>query len=80
MDAKTEETHRNDFIAADLNQDGFVDASEVRQQYPKLDQTAVSAFFIQTDINEDGLVDLTEYMQAAYDKHAEKTEDLESQN
>ena len=34
---KNEQEHQNDFMAADLNQDGFVDASEVRTQYPKLD-------------------------------------------
>jgi hypothetical protein len=30
LDSEKEITHKNDFIAFDINMDGFVDASEVR--------------------------------------------------
>ena len=60
-----EQEHRNDFIAFDLNQDGFVDASEVRQQFEGLKQQDISAFFIAADKNEDGLISLDEYIHAS---------------
>jgi Ca2+-binding EF-hand superfamily protein len=61
-----EEKHKIDFIAFDFDQNGFIDASEVRKQYDdKVKQQDVSAFFIAADKNEDGLIDLDEYVHAS---------------
>ena len=62
--------HKNDFIAFDLNHDGYVDASEVRQQFEGLRQQDLSAFFIAADKNEDGLISLDEYLHASYKNDA----------
>ena len=48
-ETESELKHKNDFIAFDLNHDGFVDASEVRQQFSNLSQKEISAFFIAAD-------------------------------
>ena len=69
-----EQEHRNDFIAFDLNQDGFVDASEVRQQFEGLKQQDISAFFIAADKNEDGLISLDEYIHASLKQDAGQLE------
>lgn len=66
----SEEQHKADFIAFDRNQDGFIDASEVRSQYENLKQQDISAFFIAADKNEDGLINLDEYIHASL-KHEE---------
>ena len=58
----TEKQHKKDFEAFDENNDGFVDAYEVRQKVGKIDQNAVSVFFIESDKNEDGKVSFEEYM------------------
>ena len=57
--------HEKDFIAFDINQDNFVDASEVRQLHKNLKQEDVTAFFIAADVNEDGLITLEEYVNAS---------------
>ena len=65
-DTQTEEEHRMDFIAFDLDQNGLVDASEVRAQFEgRLKQADISAFFIAADKNEDGLISLEEYLSAS---------------
>ncbi len=61
----TEQDHKNDFISFDLNQDGNVDAQEVRNVYPDISQEDLSAFFIATDKNENGLIDFEEYLHAS---------------
>lgn len=70
--AETQEEleHKNDFIAFDLNHDGFVDASEVRTQFEGLKQQDISAFFIAADKNEDGLISLSEYIHASLKQDA----------
>lgn len=62
---QSELEHKNDFIAFDLNHDGFVDASEVRAQIEGISQKELSAFFIAADKNEDGLISLDEYLNAS---------------
>ena len=62
--------HEKDFIAFDINQDNFVDASEVRQLHKNLKQEDVSAFFIAADVNEDGLITLEEYVNASLAQEA----------
>ena len=57
--------HKNDFMAFDLNHDGFVDASEVRAQFEGIQNKDISAFFIAADKNEDGLISLEEYLHAS---------------
>ena len=65
QDKANEQQHKNDFIAFDLNQDGFVDASEVRSQFRGLKQEDISAFFIAADKDEDGLITFEEYLAAS---------------
>ena len=67
--------HKNDFIAFDLNQDSFVDASEVRRHFEGLSQEDISAFFIASDKDEDGLVTFEEYLAASL-RHDEGNLDL----
>ena len=52
-------------MAFDINQDNFVDASEVRAIHKNLRQEDISAFFIAADINEDGLITVEEYVNAS---------------
>ena len=59
------EQHEKDFLAFDINQDNYVDASEVRQVHKNLRQEDISAFFIAADVNEDGLITLEEYVNAS---------------
>ena len=54
-------------MAYDLNQDGYVDAGEIREKQPNIEQEDVSNYFMLTDSNEDGRISLDEYMQAKYD-------------
>ena len=58
----TEEQHRQDFKAFDINNDGFVDAQEVRVKNPRVSQEDVSLFFMESDKDEDGKVTLDEYL------------------
>ena len=51
----------NDFIDYDLNQDGYIDASEIRTKKPDITQEEVSEFYIKIDANEDGRLTLPEY-------------------
>ena len=51
----------NDFIDYDLNQDGYIDASEIRSKRPDITQEEVSEFYIKIDANEDGRLTLPEY-------------------
>merc|ERR1719382_901356 len=74
-DKGSTDQHKNDFIAFDLNQDGYVDASEVRRHFDGLSQEDVSAFFIASDKNEDGLVTFDEYLAASL-RHDEGSLDL----
>lgn len=62
--------HKNDFIAFDLNHDGYVDASEVRSQFEGISQKDLSAFFIAADKNEDGMISLDEYIHASLKQDA----------
>lgn len=71
-----EEQHRNDFISFDRNQDGSVDAQEVREVYKNLSQEELSAFFIAADANENGLIDFEEYVAASL-QHGDKDLTLE---
>ncbi|CDW84522.1 troponin skeletal muscle [Stylonychia lemnae] len=68
--AKDNEQHKNDFISFDHNQDGNVDAAEVRTVFPQISQEELSAFFIATDKNENGLIDYDEYLHASLE-HAD---------
>ena len=52
-------------MAFDQNQDGQVDAQEVRTAYKDLPQEELSAFFIAADTNENGLIDFDEYVHAS---------------
>jgi Ca2+-binding EF-hand superfamily protein len=62
----SEEQHKMDFMAFDLNQDGMIDASEVRNQFEgNLKQQEVSAFFMAADKNQDGLITLEEYLRSS---------------
>ena len=60
-----DQQHKNDFISFDSNQDGNVDAQEVREVYTSLSQEELSAFFIAADKNENGLIDFEEYVHAS---------------
>ena len=53
--------HKQDFMDYDRNQDGYIDASEVRESHDNLDQADISSFFMECDLNEDGRIDYTEY-------------------
>ncbi len=64
-DKLLEEQHKNDFISFDQNQDGFVDAQEVRDVFKNLSQEELSAFFIAADKNENGVIDFEEYVHAS---------------
>ena len=68
--------HKNDFISFDSNQDGNVDAQEVRIVFPHIKQEELSAFFIAADKNENGLIDFDEYMHASLE-HADGNLNLE---
>ena len=57
--------HKNDFMSFDVNQDGFVDAAEVKSQFPTIGPEDLSAFFISADKDEDGLISLNEYLKAS---------------
>jgi Ca2+-binding EF-hand superfamily protein len=76
QDKSSEQQHKNDFIAFDLNQDSFVDASEVRSQFRGLKQEDISAFFIAADKDEDGLITFEEYLAASL-RHDEGELDLD---
>lgn len=76
QDKSSEQQHKNDFIAFDLNQDAFVDASEVRSQFRGLKQEDISAFFIAADKDEDGLITFEEYLAASL-RHDEGELDLD---
>ena len=71
-----DEQHKNDFISFDVNQDGTVDAQEVRDAFKELSQEDLSAFFIAADANENGLIDFEEYSHASL-KHGDKDLSLE---
>ena len=45
----------------DLNNDGYIDASEIREKKPDIDVKSLSIFFWQHDTNEDGRISLKEY-------------------
>ena len=64
--------HEKDFLAFDINQDNFIDASEVRNVHKHLRQEDISAFFIAADKNEDGLITLDEYVQASLSQEADE--------
>ena len=59
------ETHRKDFVQFDLNNDGNVDAFEIREVVPTIGQQEITTFFIVADKNENGLIDFDEYMHAS---------------
>ena len=61
----SEAEHRRDFLSFDENRDNFVDAFEVRKQFPSVTAEDLSAFFIAADKNEDGLISFDEYMKAS---------------
>ena len=48
-----------------MNNDNFIDAWEVKQQYPYISNEDLSAFFIATDKDEDGLISFNEYVKAS---------------
>ena len=68
--------HTYDFTVMDLNQDGFLDAIEVKEFYGKrgiyFSNEDLSAFFIAADKDEDGLINKEEYIYTSllYDNHA----------
>ena len=62
-------------MSFDQNQDNFVDAAEVRAQFPQISAEDLSSFFIASDKNEDGLISFSEYMQASL-AHEEGNLDL----
>ena len=59
-----------------MNQDGQVDAQEVRTVFKDLSQEDLSAFFIAADKNENGLIDYDEYVHASL-THGDKDLTLE---
>eukprot|EP00356_Strombidium_inclinatum_P001967 CAMPEP_0170479202 /NCGR_PEP_ID=MMETSP0208-20121228/519_1 /TAXON_ID=197538 /ORGANISM="Strombidium inclinatum, Strain S3" /LENGTH=96 /DNA_ID=CAMNT_0010751555 /DNA_START=24 /DNA_END=314 /DNA_ORIENTATION=+ len=61
----SQQEHENDFMSFDANNDKFVDAAEVRSQFPQISAEDLSAFFIASDKNEDGLISFEEYMKAS---------------
>ncbi|CAI2386092.1 unnamed protein product [Moneuplotes crassus] len=79
-----EETHRQDFIQFDLNNDGNVDAFEIREVVPTIGQQEITTFFIVADKNENGLIDFDEYMHASLsytdEQFKEMAKDPYSQN
>merc|ERR1711971_149542 len=58
--------HKDDFRRIDTNQDGLLDAIEIKEFYSSiqifLNQEDMSAFFIASDKNEDGVIDEEEYV------------------
>ncbi len=52
----------------DKNQDGYIDASEIREAHYGFSQQHISTFFMDCDLNEDGRVDYTEFRQWGEDK------------
>ena len=70
-----EQEHKNDFLSFDQNNDGFVDAAEVRAQFPQISPEDLSAFFIAADKDEDGMISFQEYMKASL-SHEEGNLDL----
>ena len=62
----TLEEHHTYFKMFDVNEDGYVDAQELRLKRPSASQLQISTFFIETDKNEDGKVSFDEYMHAQY--------------
>ena len=45
----------------DKNQDGYIDASEIRESHPNFAQEDISTFYMAADLNEDGRIDYTEF-------------------
>ena len=61
-----EEEHRKDFNSFDVNNDGNIDAFEVRAGIPDIEQQELTTFFLVADKNEDGLVNFDEYLHASF--------------
>lgn len=61
--ANTMDEHKRDFISFDTNQDGFIDAGEIRTKNENLSQDDIVSFFMNTDKNEDGRISLQEYLE-----------------
>ena len=61
----TTKEHEKDFASFDANNDGFIDAQEIRNHYPSILNEDLSAFFIASDKDEDGLVSKKEYLAAS---------------
>lgn len=60
-----EEEHRKDFLNFDLNQDGYVDAYEIREVIPEMRSTELTTFFIIADKDENGIISFDEYLHAS---------------
>ena len=75
------ERHKDDFARIDTNQDGLLDAIEIKEFYKSieiyLNQEDMSAFFIASDKNEDGVIDEEEYVYTSliYDEDGLNLED-----
>ena len=73
--------HKDDFARIDTNQDGLLDAIEIKEFYKSieiyLNQEDMSAFFIASDKNEDGVIDEEEYVYTSliYDEDGLNLED-----
>lgn len=57
--------HKKDFINFDINQDGFVDAFEIREVVPTIKSAELTTFFIIADKDENGIISFDEYMHAS---------------
>ena len=52
----------NTFLESDLNQDGFIDAAEIREQFKNdVSQESLSNYFRYVDKNQDGRIDFDEF-------------------
>ena len=46
----------------DLNQDGYIDAGEIREAKPEVTHEELSGYFIRVDLDEDGRITYDEYI------------------
>ncbi len=57
---------KEDFFSLDQNQDGYVDAHELRTAMPGIVEDDISAFFDRYDADRDGALSLEEYLTVSF--------------